>query len=48
MNVVLLENGSNVRRLLKLLVEVELNRPIMRGTKIKLNDEQVRIDFRYE
>lgn len=48
MNVILLENGSKEGRLLKLLVKVELHKPIMRGTTIKLDDEQVWVDFRYE
>lgn len=34
--------------MLKLLVEIELNKPLLRGTKIKLDDELVWVDFRYE
>lgn len=31
-----------------MLVERELNKPLLKGTKIKLDDELVWIDFRYE
>lgn len=34
--------------MLKLLVEVDLSKPLLRGTKLKLEQELVWVDFRYE
>lgn len=48
LNVILLESGSKEGRVLKLLVEVDLNKPLLRGIKIKLEDEQIWVDFSYE
>lgn len=40
-NVIIPENGSKNGRMLKLLVEVELDKPLLRGTKIELENEFV-------
>lgn len=42
------ENGRKGGRLLKLLVKVELENPLIRGTKINLDDEVIWVEFRYE
>lgn len=34
--------------MLRLLVELELDKPQLKGTKIKLDEELVWVDFRYE
>lgn len=41
LNVILLESGSKKGRVLKLLVEVDLHKPMMRGTKITLESEEI-------
>lgn len=33
---------------MKLLVEVDLDKPLLRGTKIKLDHELLWVDFKYE
>lgn len=48
LNVIFLENGSRHGKLLKLLVEINLNNPLLRGTKIKLENEMEWVDFQYE
>lgn len=48
LNVILPENGSKQGRVIKILVEVELNKPLLRGTKINIDGEQEWIDFKYE
>lgn len=48
LNVILPENGSREGRILKILVELDLTSPLMRGTTIKLGDEGVWIDFKFE
>lgn len=48
LNVVLPEHGSKEGRMLRLLVELELEKPLLRGTKIKLNDKLIWVDFKYE
>lgn len=48
LNVVIPENGSKEGRMLKMLVEIELDKPLLRGAKIKLDKEIVWVDFRYE
>lgn len=47
-NVVLPKNGSRHGRVLKLLAEVELEKPLIRGTNLKLADESLWVDFKYE
>lgn len=34
--------------MLKMLVVIELEKPLLKGAKIKLDDELVWVDFRYE
>lgn len=48
LNVILPENGSKQGRLLKILVEVELNRPLLMGTRVNLEGEKEWADFKYE
>lgn len=48
LNVVIPEHGSKEGKLLRLLVEFHLDKPLLRGTKIKLDHELVWVDFRYE
>lgn len=48
LNVNFPENGGKGGRLLKLLVKVKLDNPLIRGTKIKLDDEVIWVEFRYE
>lgn len=40
LNVILSENGSKLGSLIKILVEVELKNPLLRGTKLNLEGEQ--------
>lgn len=47
-NVVILESGSKKGIHLKILVEIDLNRPLMRETKLKFNEQEVWVDFKYE
>lgn len=42
------ENGSKKGRILKLLVEIELKNPLMRGTNVKLDEEMAWVDLSYE
>lgn len=46
--VIIPENESKNGRMLKLFVKVELDKPLLKGTKIKLENEFVSVDFRYE
>lgn len=48
LNVILLESGSEEGKMLKLLVEVDLNKPLLRGKKLRLEDESLWVDFNYE
>lgn len=48
LNVIIPENGSKQGRLMKVLAEIELKKPLMRGTKLKLEDELIWVDFTYE
>lgn len=48
LNVCLLENGSKEGRVLKLLVEIKLDCPLLRGSMIKMGSEKYWLDFRYE
>lgn len=47
-NVIIPENGNKNGVLMKMLVEVKLQNPLLRGTKLKFDDEFVWIEFRYE
>lgn len=47
-NVVYPRNGRKEDRMLKMLVEIELGKPILRGTKIRLDEKMVWVAFRYE
>lgn len=48
LNVIYPENGEKEGRLLKVLVEMELDKPLLRGTKLKLDDEVSWVEFKYE
>lgn len=48
LNVVIPKNGSREGQMLKMLVKIELDKPLLRGTKIKLGKEMVWVDFRNE
>lgn len=48
LNVVIPENGSKKGRVLKMLAEIKLEKPLLRGTKIKLDKKMVWVDFWYE
>lgn len=48
LNVVLPDSGSKEGRLMKLLIEIDLNKTLLRGSKIKLDDEMIWVDFKYE
>lgn len=47
-HVIIPESGSKKGRYLKLLAEINLEIPLLSGTKIKCNDEEVWVDFQYE
>lgn len=47
-NVIILENGSRSGKIIKLFVEVELKKSLIRGTTMKLDDELVWVEFKYE
>lgn len=48
LNVIIPENGSKEGSLLKLLIELNLNIPLLRGTALKLTQEVHCVDFKYE
>lgn len=48
MNAIMLENGSKEGKILKLLVNVNLDKPLMRGTNVTLENEVHWVDFKYE
>lgn len=48
LNVYFLENGSKEGRILKLLVEIKLDCPLLRRSMIKIENEKYWVDFRYE
>lgn len=47
-NVLILESGSKKGRHLKVLAEVNLEKPLLRDTKLKYNDQEVWVEFKYE
>lgn len=48
MDVIIPESGSKKGRHLKLLAEINLDRLLLRGTKIKCNEQEVWVDFQYK
>lgn len=42
------ENCSREGRMIRLLVKLELDKPLLRGTKIKLDKKIIWVDFKYE
>ncbi|CAA0831933.1 Unknown protein [Striga hermonthica] len=48
LNVLVPGNGNNAGNMLKVLVEVNLREPLLRGTFISLGEEKKWVDFRYE
>lgn len=48
LNVLVSENESKECRILKLFVEVDLEKPLLRGIKIRLEEASVWVDFKYE
>lgn len=42
------ENSGKNRKLLKLLVDIEVDKPVLRVTKLNLGEETIWIDFKYE
>lgn len=42
------ESGSKQGRHMKILMEVDISRPLLRGTKVHYNGREVWVDFRYE
>lgn len=48
LNVIYMENGSRDGKILKILVEVNLGQPLLRGTKIKMDSEVEWAEFKYE
>lgn len=48
LNVIIPESGSSNGRILKLLVEIDLKKPLLRGTRIRLEEEVAWVDFKYE
>ncbi|KAK6126693.1 hypothetical protein DH2020_039562 [Rehmannia glutinosa] len=47
-DIIIPETGSSVGRHIKILVEVDLEKPLMRGTNLKLDGETYWISFKYE
>ncbi|KAK6160549.1 hypothetical protein DH2020_003930 [Rehmannia glutinosa] len=47
-DILISESGSSKGRHIKILAEVNLNKPLIRGITIKLGDESCSVDFRYE
>lgn len=48
LNVMVPENGSKEGKIIKMLVDIKLDQPLLRGTKIKLGDKTVWVEFAYE
>lgn len=47
-NVIILENGSTEGRYAKMLVEVDLSKPLIRGTSIRFEGDRRWVMFKYE
>lgn len=47
-DVLIPESGSKKGRYLKILSKIDLDRPLLRGTKIKCSGMEVWVDFKYE
>lgn len=47
-DVLVSNNGSKKGWMLKIRAEINLERPLLRGTNIKCDDQVVWVDFRYE
>lgn len=48
LNVVIPENGSKEGMYVKLLVKVDLSKPLIRGTKIRFENEVCWVNFKYD
>lgn len=48
MNVIIPNNGSRHGRVMKLLVEVDQGKSLLRGIKLKLDEELIWVDFCYK
>lgn len=46
--VLIIESGGIEERHLKLQVEVDLTKPLQRGTKLKFKQSEIRVEFKYE
>lgn len=42
------ESGSKQGMHLKILAEIDLNRPLLSGTKVKCSNQEAWVDFKYE
>lgn len=42
------ENGSKDGRMLRLLADIDLEKPLLRGSKINLDEKTIWVDFKYE
>lgn len=47
-DVIIPKSGSKKGRQLKILAEINLEKPFMRGAKIKFQGQEVWVDFKYE
>ena len=47
-DVLIPESGSKKGRCLKVLAEIRLDKPLLRGTKIRYEEQKVWVDFKYE
>lgn len=48
LDVIIPESSSKKGRHMKLLVKVELEKPLLQGTKNKCNNQEVWAEFKYE
>lgn len=42
------ESGSKKGKYLKIVAEINLEKPLLRGSKIRYNDKEVWVEFKYE
>lgn len=47
-DVLIPESGSKKGRFLKILAEIDLNKPLLRGSKIQFQGKEVWVEFKYE